>query len=78
MKRVWVILTGGCVGQLVLLIFFAWLIWIAVSMVWDRVDEAGSVPKAIGESVKFIKEEFNAGLDETPTDTIVIDSLQIK
>lgn len=78
MKRVWGILTGGCVGQLILLIFFAWLIWITVSMVWDRVDEGGSVPKAIGQSVKFIKEEFNDGLEGTPTDTIVIDSLQIK
>lgn len=78
MKKFWAIVTGGCIGQLILLIFFIWLIWVGVSMVWDRVDEAGSVPKAIGKSVKFVKDEFKEGLNETPADTVVIDSTQIK
>lgn len=79
MKHFFGIFTGGCIGQLILIFFFAWLIWAGVSLVIDKVDEAGSVPKAIGSSFKFIKEEFNEGANGVvASDTIHIDTIQIK
>lgn len=79
MKRFFAIFTGGCIGQLLIIGVVIALLWSLISLVVERVDEAGSVPKALGQTFKYVKTEFKDGItDSIPIDTLVIQPSEIK